>query len=116
MNPSIIPSIAIIEAMTCMWRCVNVSSHKILLRDKEEILLGRSETANPQDDEIPLVEFAVRADLTKQCIFVYLVDGDGILNDQEMEPNKVYKLRDGDVIGFSENSLHQYYVSIPNTV
>lgn len=99
------------KEIDCVLTCMTDHNHRIVLPDNQERALGRSETVNPDDEEIPEMVFIVMADVPNRCVYVCLLDGEGFLNGEEMEEYEIYNAKEGDIIGFSENDFHQYQIS-----
>lgn len=73
--------------------------------------LGRQQTVDPFDACVPVVQFEVCANCNDQTMKLYVVAEGGLLNGEELQPNDVYTLGDGDIIGFSHHPRHQYEVT-----
>lgn len=106
-------NVSIYEALCCVLTCLDEPDHRILLEDKREVMLGRKHTVCPTDGDVPQMQFLVKANLTKQCVYVQLVEGRGVLNEEAMDEDETYTLTNGDVLGFTPDSFHQYVLSVP---
>lgn len=100
-----------IKEIACIWTCLGSSSHRIVLPHGRQIQIGRSQNIDPEDEKIPPVQFLATANVPKRCVYVYMIAGQGFLNDEEMEENVPYTVLDGDNIGFNTDEMHQYNVS-----
>lgn len=99
------------KEITCILTCVGDSFHRILLRDKEKTMLGRAKTIDPNDEDIPEVQFAAVVSVARRRLYVTLIDGEGYINGDAMENNVHYTLEEGDTLGFSEEDIHQYQLT-----
>lgn len=99
------------KEISCVLTCLVDVSHRIKLADREKVPLGRNDTLVPEDHNIPELQFCCTAHVARRTVYVVLMEGEGFYNGDEMVPQEIYELRDGDVLGFSEDDKHSYLVS-----
>lgn len=103
----------IYEALCCSLVSMEDPEYRILLKDQDGVVLGRVDTLNPDDEYIPEVSFVLKANLAKQYVNLFVVEGRGTLNGDELQEEEYYRLRNNDILGFSSDSIHQFRVVVP---
>lgn len=104
------------KEFTCVLTCITDHTHSIVIGNKSNnkhgVFLGRADTIDPKDRRVPKTMFKVVANGEKKCFYVTLLNGVGYINGKKMRKNIRTTIVQGDLLGFSEDLVHQYIMSI----